>query len=155
MAGGGVVLGRSGIASSLSWNRLRTFGTGSVQSWNDRVLFCDSGLRDPVGVEPETIIGGSFCEPGRRDFTALEELVRDVIVYRFAWLFEVELEDGSRMDIYRSRDTCLDLFVAEDGRTFDWAGRDRYREIDPFDALIEACVWGYRRRAIEDATSSP
>ena len=118
-------------------------------------MFRNSRLRDPIGVEPETIIGGSFCEPGRRDFTALEGLVRDVIVSRFVWLFEVELEDGSRMDIYRSRDTCLELFVAEDGRTFDWAGRGRYREIDPFDALIDACVWGYPRRASEDATCSP
>jgi hypothetical protein len=118
-------------------------------------LFRNSRLLDPVGMDPESIIGGSFCEPGRCDFTALEDLVRDVIVSRFVWLFEVELEDGSRMDIYRSRDTCMDLFVAEDGRAFDWAGRGRYREIDPFEALIDACVWGYRRPASEDATSSP
>jgi hypothetical protein len=106
-------------------------------------------------MESETLISGSDCEPGRMDFTALEGLVRDVIVTQFRWLFEVELEDGSRMDIYRHRDTCRDLFVAEDGRTFDWAARGRFREIDPFDALMDACLWWYRWRFAEGFTPSP
>jgi hypothetical protein len=106
-------------------------------------------------MESEALIGGSFCEPGRRDFTALEELVRDVIVTRFEWLFEVELEDGSRMDIYRHRDTCEYLYAAEDGRTFDWAARGRFRETDPLDALMAVCEWGYRWRSAARATPSP
>jgi hypothetical protein len=106
-------------------------------------------------MESEALIAGSFCEPGRRDFTALEGLVRDVIVTQFRWLFEVELEDGSRMDIYRHRDTCRDLFVADDGRTFDWAARGRFREIDSFDALMDACLWLYRWRFDEGFTRSP
>ena len=105
-------------------------------------------------MDSEPIVGGSFCEPGRRDFTALEDLLRDVIVTRFVWLFEVELEDGSRMDIYRHRDTCRDLFVAEDGRTFDYAARDKYREIDPFHALMDACVWNYRWQFADGAAPS-
>lgn len=106
-------------------------------------------------VESEALIGGSFCEPGRRDFTALEGLVRDVIVTQCVWLFEVELEDGSRMDIYRHRDTSRDLFVDEDGRTFDWAARGQFREIDPFDALMDACLWLYRWRFDEGFTPTP
>jgi hypothetical protein len=80
-------------------------------------LIGDRRTGDSVRVDSETLIGGSFCEPGRRDFTALEGLVRDVIVTRLVWWFEVELEDGSRMDINRHRDTCRDLFVDGDGRT--------------------------------------
>jgi hypothetical protein len=106
-------------------------------------------------VESETIIAGSFCEPGRRDFTALNEFVRDVVVFRFVWMSEVALEDGSRMDIYRHRDTCRDLFVSEDGRAFEWVSHGRYREIDEFDALMDACVWGYRWRFAEGGTVTP
>src|ERR1700758_5498229 len=106
-------------------------------------------------MESEALIAGSFCEPGRRDFTALEDLVRDVIVTQFRWLFEVELQDGSRMDIYRHRDTCRDLFVAEDGRTFDWAARGQFREIDPFDALMDACIWWWCWRFDEGFTPPP
>lgn len=106
-------------------------------------------------MESEAVIGGSYCEPGRRDFTALKELLGDVIVSRFEWCFEVELEDGSRMDIYRHRDTCGFLYVAEDGRTFDWAARGQFRETEPFDSLMRACVWGYRWRFADGDTPSP
>jgi hypothetical protein len=44
-------------------------------------------------MESEVLIAGSFCEPGQRDFTALEGLVRDVIVTQFRWLFEVQRFD--------------------------------------------------------------
>jgi hypothetical protein len=101
-----------------------------------------------VGVEPETIIGGSFCEPGRRDFTALEEFVRDVVTRRFRWIFEVELEDGSRMDIYEHRDTIRYLYVSEDGRAFEWVASGRFREIDPWEALMDACEWWWRRTPV-------
>jgi hypothetical protein len=103
-------------------------------------------------MDSETLIGGSDCEPGRRDFTALQELVRDVIVSQFLWMFEVELQNGSRMDIYRHRDTCGYLYVAEDGRTFDWAARGQFRETDPLDSLMDACLWWYRWRFDEGFT---
>jgi hypothetical protein len=96
-------------------------------------------------MESDTIIGGSFCDPGRRDFTALEAFVRDVVVFRFRWMFEVELEDGSRMDIYEHRDTLRYLYVAEDGRAFEWVRGGRFREIDPWEALMDACQWWYHR----------
>jgi hypothetical protein len=92
-------------------------------------------------VESEPIIGGSFCEPGRIDYTALEEFVRDVVTRRFRWIFEVELDDGARMDIYEHRDTIRYLYVSEDGRAFEWVRVGRFREIDPWAALMDACEW--------------
>jgi hypothetical protein len=105
-------------------------------------------MQHSVGVESKCIVSGAICRVERPDWTSLEDLVRDLLVAQFMWMFEVELEDGARMDAYKHRMTRRYLYLAEDGRAFECVSGGRYREVDPFMALAGACEeWGPWTRA--------
>lgn len=49
----------------------------------------------------------------------------------FMWMFEVELEDGTRLHAHKHRQTRRYLHLTCDGRAFVFCGDDRYREEAP------------------------
>jgi hypothetical protein len=66
----------------------------------------------------------------------LLDLVGDFLIGDFMWMTELELDDGSVMHAYKHSATRRYLHLHEsDGRTFTYAGGDRYRVIHPRDAI--------------------
>jgi hypothetical protein len=49
----------------------------------------------------------------------------------FMWMYEIELEDTSRVHAYKHVSTRRYMHLGEDGRAFAYVGDHRYREIDP------------------------
>jgi hypothetical protein len=75
-------------------------------------------------------------------------LVR-VYVDEFMWMFEAQLEDGTRLHAYKHRETRRYLHLSEDGRAFFYEDPDFYCEIDPrrlVDLVLPARCDGLCRR---------
>ncbi|HET7507797.1 MAG TPA: hypothetical protein VFJ53_05510 [Solirubrobacterales bacterium] len=53
----------------------------------------------------------------------------------FMWMFTVLLTDGTRLQAYKHYWTRGYLHLDNEGRTFIYAGRDRYEEVDPHRSL--------------------
>jgi hypothetical protein len=49
----------------------------------------------------------------------------------FMWMFEVELDCGSRLHAYKHSDTRQYVHLTNEGRAFIYCGGGRYREVDP------------------------
>jgi hypothetical protein len=91
-------------------------------------------------------IAGSIRGARRRDHTPnwapLEDLLGDELCGHFMWMGAVELEDGTRLDMYKHRWTRCYFHLTGDGRTFYYIWRDgnmdeeaRYREWEPYTAI--------------------
>jgi hypothetical protein len=65
----------------------------------------------------------------------LESLVGYALAGWFMWMFDVELDDGSRLDAYKHITTRCYLHVSEDGRVFGYLTGGRYRQLDVATAL--------------------
>jgi hypothetical protein len=65
----------------------------------------------------------------------LGSLVGYALVGWFMWMFEVELDDGSRLDAYKHVTTRCYLHVCEDGRVFGYMTGGCYRQLDVATAL--------------------
>jgi hypothetical protein len=52
-------------------------------------------------------------------------------VIDFMWMFAVELTDGTRLQAYKHYWTRNYLHLDNEGRTFIYAGNDRYEEVNP------------------------
>jgi hypothetical protein len=50
----------------------------------------------------------------------------------FMWMFEVELDDGTRLHAYKHRDTRRYLHLDHGGGAFVYCGEERYQEADPY-----------------------
>jgi hypothetical protein len=78
------------------------------------------------------------------NWAPLEDLLGDELCAHFMWMGAVELEDGTRLDMYKHRWTRCYFHLSRDGRTFyyiwpddDMDEEERYREWEPY-AAIEA-----------------
>ena len=91
--------------------------------------------------------GRSTGQYDKPDWDPLLELAADHIDY-FMWMFEVELESGLRLHVYKHIETRKSLHLDKEGRAFayiwpkDEAIRDvddwgSYREVDPRRVLRE------------------
>jgi hypothetical protein len=71
-------------------------------------------------------------EMTRRDDPVWEPLLNLLRVYvdDFMWMFEVELEDGTRLHAYKHRETRRYLHLSEDDGVFFYKEPDFYCEID-------------------------
>jgi hypothetical protein len=86
----------------------------------------------------DPLISGTRTGRSRPDWTPAIELVGAQLADWLVWLFEVELEDGCRLDVYEHGMTRGRLCLAEDGRAFAYLGDSNYRELPLADALREA-----------------
>jgi hypothetical protein len=50
----------------------------------------------------------------------------------FMWMFEIELDDGSRVHAYKHVSTRCYMHLSTGGRAFTYQGEGRYREIDVY-----------------------
>jgi hypothetical protein len=48
----------------------------------------------------------------------------------FMWMYEVELDDGTAVHVYKHISTRRSMHLTEDGRAFVFVGNEQYREID-------------------------
>jgi hypothetical protein len=87
-----------------------------------------------------TELVGTMHDPDGPDWAALQRLVDDDLAARFMHMFDVELEDGTRLHAYRDRMTRRYLHLTEDGRAFHYIKGKRYRELDPRTALLAVYV---------------
>lgn len=72
----------------------------------------------------------------RPDWEPLRAIVAS-IVDDFMWMFEVELEDGRRLQAYKHYWTRRYLHLDDDGRAFVFTRADDYLEVSPIWALDE------------------
>jgi len=84
------------------------------------------------------VIAGELSQCDEPEWQPLLDLIGLELVDWFMWMQEIELEDSSRVHAYKHTATRRYFHIAEDGRTFLYAGRNRYREIDRQQAIAEA-----------------
>jgi hypothetical protein len=95
-------------------------------------------MRILVGMERAHTYHGMMVDVDTPNWTVLEDLVGLHLVGCFMWMFEVELEDGTRVHAYKHSDTRAYLHLGEDGRAFAYVAKGRYRELDLVAALGHA-----------------
>jgi hypothetical protein len=76
----------------------------------------------------------------------LLKLLAEYLVADFMWMHEVELKDGTRLHVYKNRETRRYLHLTLDGRAFDYCGDDQYREVEITLALMEQVLVSDRLR---------
>ena len=96
----------------------------------------------------QAVIAGELRQYDEPNWQPLLDLIGLELVDWFMWMHEIELEDSSRIHAYKHTATRRYFHIAEDGRTFLYAGRDRYREIDRHQAFAEAFFGLDRLRAL-------
>jgi hypothetical protein len=89
-------------------------------------------------MRPVRFLHGTTSQGDTPDWAALEALLAFQLCAHFMWMFDVELEDGTRLDAYKHKWTRRYFHLAGDGRAFLYAGDHRYREIHPHAAILEA-----------------
>lgn len=87
-------------------------------------------------------IRGRMARGAIPDWTSLEKLLGDQLCSHFMWMFEVDLEDETRIHVYRHRWTRCVFYLSTDGRAFhaiwhdDDSGEGCYREVKPDAAIL-------------------
>jgi len=90
----------------------------------------------------DTIRGRECPSHDRPEWQPLIDLVGVELVGWFMWMFELELEDGSRVHAYKHIATRRYFHLAHDGRAFAYVNDDRYRVVAP-GAAIDAVFAGW------------
>ena len=85
------------------------------------------------------LISGHMVQGDQPHWEPLLDLVGEDVTGWFMWMFEVELEDGRRVDAYKHQMTRRYVHLTDDGSAFDYAGHDRYRPVDAGWAAGLAC----------------
>jgi hypothetical protein len=77
------------------------------------------------------LIEGEMRQYDKPDWGPLEDLLcSDALCAHFMWMGDIELEDGTIVNEYKHRWTRQYLHLADDGRSFNYAGQEHYREVD-------------------------
>jgi hypothetical protein len=96
---------------------------------------------------------GRAVQVDRPDWTALEQLVSAELADRFIWMSEVELQDGTRVQVYKDNSAGRFLNLSQARQAFHY--RDgRYHDVDPRTALLGLYIdldAGARLDAVEQA----
>jgi hypothetical protein len=113
--------------------------------------------RHCVPVKSARILSGKVGDLSTPDWTALEDLIRDEVLGYFMWMAKIELEDGSRVDLYKHRVTRGYLHLDSNGRAFHYTEDGRYQEVDPAAALAAVIdgAWGPWGRGREYGEAAP
>ncbi|MDO9410106.1 hypothetical protein [Patulibacter sp.] len=88
-------------------------------------------------------VRGDFVEGGEDPswdalYTALQPRT---LADFFSWMGDVDLDDGTRVHVYRHSDSRSFLHVTDDGRALIYVGdEDRYRFVPLADAVLNAFV---------------
>jgi hypothetical protein len=88
-----------------------------------------------------TVLHGDSMRGDTPNWQPLLDLAPDD-VDDFMWMFEVELEDGTRLHAYKHWETRRYLHLGLDGRAFVYCQPSSYREVDP-DWLLDQALHPY------------
>jgi hypothetical protein len=87
-------------------------------------------------MKPDELVHGEMGECDTPDWRSLEALLdSDDLCAHFMWMFDVVLDDETVLNAYKHRWTRRYFHLAEDGRSFCYAGNGLYREVDPRTAI--------------------
>jgi hypothetical protein len=87
-------------------------------------------------MESDRTLTGVITQGETPSWTALEELLEEELLGDFMWMFEVQLEDGRRLNAYKHRSTRRYFHLADDGRAFYYVSGGGYREVDRPTAIL-------------------
>jgi hypothetical protein len=87
-------------------------------------------------MKSERVVHGEIRQYTTPDWTALEEMVGYELLSWFMWMCEIELSGGARVHAYKHKWTRRYLHLTGDGRAFQYTATGRYREVDPYAALV-------------------
>ncbi len=87
-------------------------------------------------MKPVRVLRGDMGRWDTPDWAALEALLGLELCSHFMWMFDVKLEDGTRLNAYKHRWTRCHFHLSGDGRAFYYTGDGRYCEVDPYDAIV-------------------
>jgi hypothetical protein len=87
-------------------------------------------------VDSDRLVTGDITQGDTPSWTALEELLEEELLGDFMWMFEVLLEDGTRLNAYKHRSTRRYFHLADDGRAFYYVSGDSYRQVDRPTAIL-------------------
>lgn len=81
-------------------------------------------------------VPGKMRQYDTPDWTSLEQLLgSDELCGHFMWMYDVLMDDGTVLNVYKHRWTRCYLHLADDGRTFHYGIDDLYHEADPYTAI--------------------
>jgi hypothetical protein len=101
---------------------------------------CSVAAARPILPGVKRLITGEMRQGETPDWGPLERLIGLDACARFMWMFDVVLEDGTILNVYKHSWTRASLHLSRDGRAFWFAGRGSYREVDP--SLAVMAVFG-------------
>jgi hypothetical protein len=81
-------------------------------------------------MDSDGTLTGVMTQGDTPSWTALEELLDEELLGSFMWMFEVRLEDGTRLNAYKHRMTRRYFHLADDGRAFYYVSPSSYCEVD-------------------------
>jgi hypothetical protein len=87
-------------------------------------------------MDSDQTLTGVITQGETPSWTALEELLEEELLGDFMWMFEVGLEDGTRLNAYKHRATRRYFHLADDGRAFYYVPGSSYREVDRPTAIL-------------------
>ena len=89
-----------------------------------------------------TVLTGETLPGNEPDWEPLLNILEEDVVEMFMWMFEVELEDGTRLHVYKHRWNRRSLHLSEDGRAFFYIwdddlpiGPSQYQQLRVAEAL--------------------
>jgi len=87
-------------------------------------------------MESDRTLTGVITQAETPSWTVLEELLEEKLLGGFMWMFEVLLEDGTRLNAYKHSCTRRYFHLADDGRAFYYVSPSSYREVDRPSAIL-------------------
>jgi hypothetical protein len=98
--------------------------------------FVAGGCSIISAMNSDEFVQGEMRQWDTPDWRALEVLLdSDDLCAHFMWMHDVVLDDGTVLNAYKHRWTRRYFHLAEDGRSFYYAGDELYHELDPHTAM--------------------
>lgn len=90
---------------------------------------------------------GTVIQAGNPDWRPLERAVGAELARRFMWMYEVRLDDGTRVDAYKHVMTRRYLHLGADGIALRHGLDGRYRAI-ALESAIQAAFDGFQSQGV-------
>ncbi len=117
--------------------------TKLLQSRCNRVLLRHTGRSSLPPMARSPLIRGIATHRDAPHWAPLESAVGRDLLEWFMWMFEVALQDGVPLHAYKHVTTRCYLHLTDDGRAFEYRGRERYAEVRLAGAIAAAFTgWG-------------
>jgi hypothetical protein len=82
------------------------------------------------------LVTGEMRQGTTPDWAPLEELIGYDACARFMWMFDVELENGTILNVYKHSWSRASVHLAGDGRAYWYVADQHYREVDRSVAVL-------------------